>query len=250
MSPDPESISYLPRVLDKLVTAEFRQACEFLGETYGRRAKQASMRGLTILRKDFLAAIRSIPAEYVRPHLIGHFDRVGDLCRRIALEMGRGVQEADDFQAGGSLHDIGKILYMGSSDSRPDNIKTPFRVRYLTVIRLHPILGALLLESVSPLMDFAIPFVKEHHEGVSGTGYPIRLNKDRVSIQGETAFLADCYDAIMTRWQDRRPSPPSKQEMLEVFTEDYQSAGCEASAALQAYRRVVERDHEILYPDG
>ena len=236
MQPDPESISYLPALLNRVVTPEFRDSCDRLGATFGIHGPEDHRMRLKTL---FVAAIES----FYGPTLPSHFDTVGELCRSIAVELGIRGQEAEEYRIGGSLHDVGKLFAQNSG-----SLGVPFRVRYLTMIRLHPDFGALLMRAVSPLMDFAIPFALEHHERFDGTGFPRGLTKSEMTLQAEVTGLADGYDAKMMRWQEKRETQPTKREVIDEVETYYQKLGFNRSAVLKAFLRVVDRDHYDRYP--
>ena len=89
------------------------------------------------------------------------------------------------------LHDIGMLsipqeLYLSSR---------PLTRSEKKIINMHTVYGYKLLDSYG----FSKPIklaVLEHHEREDGTGYPLKLKKEKISLYGKIIGLACSYEAI------------------------------------------------------
>jgi HD-GYP domain-containing protein (c-di-GMP phosphodiesterase class II) len=133
--------------------------------------------------------------EYTR----GHSDRVSALARRLALEAGLAVREADVIAQSGLLHDLGKIGVPEGILKKPG----PLTEEEWTVMRRHPLTGAQIL---SPLEFFAngALIVRHHHERQDGSGYPDGLASEKIPIGARIVAVADVYDALTSERPYRR----------------------------------------------
>jgi HD-GYP domain-containing protein (c-di-GMP phosphodiesterase class II) len=125
--------------------------------------------------------------EYTR----GHSDRVAALARRLALEAGLTVRQADVIAQSGLLHDLGKI-------GVPEHIlrkSGPLSEEEWAVMRRHPVTGS---QIVAPLESFAegALIVRHHHEREDGSGYPDGLSGETIPLGARVVAVADVYDAL------------------------------------------------------
>jgi response regulator RpfG family c-di-GMP phosphodiesterase len=129
----------------------------------------------------------------------GHLWRVSQYCQRLAEGAGLPSQMIFLSALGGFLHDIGKI-------SIPDGIlnkRGKLTPGEYAVVKTHPGIGADLIQA-HPLGDLAHAAVHQHHEWVSGNGYPQRLQGDQISLIARIVSIADAFDALTStrsyRW--------------------------------------------------
>jgi response regulator RpfG family c-di-GMP phosphodiesterase len=68
-----------------------------------------------------------------------------------------------------------------------------------------------------PLIKLAASIAKEHHERWDGTGYPLGLVGDEISIAGRIVAIADVLDALCA---ERIYKPAwGEQQVLDYFCE-------------------------------
>ncbi|MFN2352866.1 MAG: HD-GYP domain-containing protein [Kiritimatiellia bacterium] len=124
----------------------------------------------------------------------GHAARVGELARRIAVELGLKDDEVEQVHLAGLLHDIGKIGF-------PDRLFQPHEARnppeVVARIMQHPAVGAEILKELE-FLGPAVEFVHCHHERLDGKGYPRRLPAEQVPSGARIIAVADGYDAMTT----------------------------------------------------
>ena len=92
------------------------------------------------------------------------------------------------------LHDIGMLLVPQELYLRPDTLTENEK----KTIKSHPVYGYKILDSKSfpPAVKQA---ALEHHEREDGSGYPRKLAKEDISLNGKIIALACSYEAISAK---------------------------------------------------
>ena len=92
------------------------------------------------------------------------------------------------------LHKLGMLL-LPSRLYQKKGVLTP---KELQVIRTHPVISYKTLKTAEFHASIYIA-VLEHHEHIDGTGYPRKLNGDRISLYGKILAVASAYAAATTK---------------------------------------------------
>ena len=127
--------------------------------------------------------------------------------------------EAEQIGSRSLLHDIGKSQIPVQILNKP----APLANRELSIMRQHPIKGAEVLLDSGGFATAAISTVLNHHENISGTGYPYGKKKDQIHLHAQITSVADVYDALTTTRAYRRALTPKEailvmtQRFLDVF---------------------------------
>jgi putative nucleotidyltransferase with HDIG domain len=127
------------------------------------------------------------------PYTRGHSQRVSDISVSIAQELGVKSDLINDIRIGSLLHDIGKI-------GIPDQVlgKTAqLTVEEYEQIKKHPGVGYQIMYEVDLLRN-TLPAIIEHHERLDGSGYPLGLKGEQISLTGRIVAVADVFDALST----------------------------------------------------
>jgi HD-GYP domain-containing protein (c-di-GMP phosphodiesterase class II) len=132
-----------------------------------------------------------------------HSARVTHLALRFAERVAPGLSADTRLAHGFRLHDIGMI---GVSDSilhkrgklTPDEIEE---------VREHPLLGERIVAPISYLSGIPRQVIGGHHERWDGSGYPRRLEGDRIPLPARIFALADAYDSMTSDQPHRRALP-------------------------------------------
>jgi diguanylate cyclase (GGDEF)-like protein/putative nucleotidyltransferase with HDIG domain len=132
----------------------------------------------------------------------GHLRRVQLYARELGRELGLNEDERQALDAAALLHDIGKLAVPEHIISKPGRL-TPEEFEKM---RVHPIVGAEILESVGFPYP-VVPIVRAHHEKWDGTGYPYGLSGDQIPIGARILSAVDCLDALASDRQYRRALP-------------------------------------------
>jgi HD-GYP domain-containing protein (c-di-GMP phosphodiesterase class II) len=127
------------------------------------------------------------------PYTQGHSLRVSNISVDIAQELGFDQEAINDIQIGSLLHDVGKI-------GIPDHIlmkKGRLTPKEFEEVKKHPGIGSNLIGQVRVLNN-VLPAIAEHHERLNGSGYPLGISKDQISMMGRIVAVADVFDAMST----------------------------------------------------
>ena len=165
------------------------------------------------LRKIFPGVIKTLAStvEIRDPYTAGHQVRVANLCHAIAEELNIDASIIEGLYIAGLLHDIGKISIPADILSKPGKLQA---AEY-QLIQQHVDIGYNLLKNI----EFPWPvaeYVQQHHERNDGTGYPMRLRRDEISLESKILIVADVVEAISSH----RPYRPALgiEEALNVIT--------------------------------
>ena len=158
----------------------------------------------------------------------------------IALLMGRvfGLAEDEmlDLGVGALLHDVGKL-------DLPDRVRhadLPLNPRELQAYREHVGLGVALGERMG-LRDGALAVLAQHHEMADGSGFPARLNLDRMAVGARIVSLINRYDNLCNPAQVAQALTPH-EALSQIFA---QSRTKYDATMLNAFIRMMG-----VYPPG
>jgi len=143
-----------------------------------------------------------------------HVRRVAEYSYLLAKQSGIKDEECQLLKQASPMHDIGKVAIPDSILHKTDKLnKLEFEL-----MRTHAIKGYDLLKgSDRPLLKMAAIIAKEHHEKWDGTGYPIGLKEEEISIYGRITAICDVFDALGS---DRCYKKAWKDEDIFAFLEN------------------------------
>jgi len=139
------------------------------------------------------------------PYTRGHSERVAQLARQTAFEMGFSQEELKKLETAARLHDLGKIGIPDGILLKPSAITPSERAE----IQLHPTRAVELLRFLG-FMNGVLPIIEGHHERYNGRGYPHSLKGEETPLGARVLAVADAYDA-MTSARPYRPPMTSEQ---------------------------------------
>lgn len=135
----------------------------------------------------------------------------------LALSVGRACcvseSELKALGLGGLLHDIGKLKVDVDIINKPGKLTDS----EFEKIKEHPALGAEIvaqMEGEGSEQD-VVDIVRGHHLRHDRTGYPVDIQKQKISRLAEMTAIADAYDAMTTLRSYQNPITPRKA--LEVL---------------------------------
>ncbi len=200
---------------DKLF-AEVKQRKEELETAYDQLMTTASAldRGKRELENAYLNMARTLvlTLEARDPYTRGHSERVAQISRQVAFEIGLSQEEVKNIETAARLHDLGKIGIPDSILLRPGPITPGERAE----IQRHPTRAVELLRLLG-FLDGVLPIVESHHERYNGGGYPESRRGEETPLGARILAVADAYDA-MTSARPYRP-PMSHEEAIKVLKE-------------------------------
>jgi len=93
---------------------------------------------------------------------------------------------------GGLMHDIGKMQVPNTILNKPGKLSEA----EFEIMKKHVRYGRLVLEKTPGISPIALSVAAEHHECYDGSGYPLGLKGDQISLYGQMASVVDVYDAL------------------------------------------------------
>jgi PAS domain S-box-containing protein len=134
------------------------------------------------------------------PYTAGHENRVAEIAVAIGTEMGWHEEQLHGLRVAAQVHDIGKISIPAEILTKP----TRLTAGEWAMIREHPETGYTILKDI----PFAWPvaeIVREHHERLDGSGYPLGLKGDAILPEARVLAVADMVEAMASH----RPYRPA-----------------------------------------
>ena len=125
------------------------------------------------------------------PYTSGHQHRVADLATAIAHGLGLDESRVHSIRLASVVHDIGKISIPAELLTMPRAL-TPVEA---TLLQTHVDAGYDILKGI----DFPWPiadFVRQHHERLDGSGYPLGLRSDALHLESKIIAVADTVEAM------------------------------------------------------
>jgi PAS domain S-box-containing protein len=170
--------------------------------TERKQAEEERQQSFERMRKALRATVQSISmiVEMKDPYTSGHQQRVADLARSIATEMGLSADRRDFIRTASAIHDIGKIAVPAEILSKP----TKLTDLEFNLIKTHSQSGYDILKDIEfpwPVADVVL----QHHERMNGSGYPHGLKGDDILLEARILAVADVVEAIASH----RPYRPA-----------------------------------------
>lgn len=115
---------------------------------------------------------------------------------------------------GGFLHDIGSTQLPKTTVCSPTDL-TPEQWKEM---RSHPKLGLQMLDGVASIPDEVRHIVYQHHEDVSGRGYPNGLHSAQIYYPAKVVAIADAFSALISK----RPFRPAytAEQAVKILQEE------------------------------
>ena len=145
-------------------------------------------------------------------HTYTHSVNVCCLTLAIAYASGVTEEEAAIVGVGGLLHDVGKAKIPLSVLDKPGPLTDDER----KVIMSHPLFGEEILKTMPEVPEEAFYITGQHHEKVSGKGYPRGLSGNEMHPWAKMAAVADVYDAL-TSARPYKPGLPPHVALRVIF---------------------------------
>ncbi len=159
--------------------------------------------------EDALGAIAGV-LEQRDPYTAGHQKHVADLAVAIGRELGLDAERLHALLLAATVHDLGKIEVPVEILTKPARLNAA----EFALVKRHPEVGYQLLKRV----DFPWPIadiIRQHHESIDGSGYPLGLKGDQILLEAKILTVADIVESISS---DRpyRPALGLDQAITEI----------------------------------
>jgi putative nucleotidyltransferase with HDIG domain len=130
-----------------------------------------------------------------------HSVNVSALSIGIGVNIGLDKDRVEKLGMGALLHDIGKAVINPEILNKQGKLDQ----HEFMIIKSHVREGEKLLREHKDIPEEAFDAVVQHHEKLTGKGYPAGLTGKDTRLFGRISAIADCYDALTTR----RPYKPA-----------------------------------------
>lgn len=160
-------------------------------------------------RKAIIAALKQAlePRDFITE---GHADRLCSLATALAESAGIPAAGCSDLCLLAQFHDIGKvgipdhILYKPASLSPEE----------YSAVRRHSEIGYRIAQFSPDLFPIA-DLILKHHERWDGSGYPLGLKAEEISLENRIFAIVDAYD-VMTNDRPYRKAMDSSAAIVEL----------------------------------
>jgi PAS domain S-box-containing protein len=133
------------------------------------------------------------------PYTAGHESRVADICVAIGREMGWDEGRLLGMRLGAMVHDVGKISIPAQILTKPSRLGPA----EFAIVKEHPETGHNILKGIPftwPIADM----VRQHHEKLDGSGYPLGIKGDEILLESRVLGVADMVEAMASDRPYRR----------------------------------------------
>jgi PAS domain S-box-containing protein len=165
-----------------------------------RKLAEESVKQLKQTLRGTLQAL-ALTVETREPGITGHHKRVSNLGNAIALAMGLTDDNAESIKMAGLVHDIGNMSVPSEILSKPGKLS---EMEY-NFVKLHPRSGYDILKETGLPYPVA-EIVLQHHERMSGSGYPQGLKGKEMLLEARILSVADVVEAMVSP----RPYRPAR----------------------------------------
>ena len=170
-----------------------------------------------------------------------HANRLVHLAGRIATHLGLPDDQRSAIRFGACLHDIGKVAVPEQLLHRP----APLSAEEREVMRIHPVAGAMILESIDTWQDVRL-IVRHHHERFDGNGYPDGLRGTEIPLGARIVAVVDAFDVMRSGRPYAAARPPE-----EIHTELERNRGTQFDPDMVDALLAVTTDSDFEIPlDG
>ena len=155
--------------------------------------KEELRQSLNDLQETMRGTIQAMAAtvEVRDPYTAGHQQRVANLSRAIAQEMGFPRFQIEGIYLAAIIHDIGKTAIPSEILSNPGQLTD---IEY-KMIQCHSQVGYDILKGIKFTWPIA-QIVLQHHERMDGSGYPQGISGEEILIEARILGVADAVEAM------------------------------------------------------
>ena len=142
----------------------------------------------------------SVPTSFWPPwpsamdETVGHLQRTAATVEAVARSLGWDETRVRWTTFGALLHDIGKIGVAPQVMRKPG----PLSDSEQAAMRDHVVYGTHLVSAYG-FPPLVARIVREHHERLDGSGYPMGLQSEDICEEARLVMLADIADAMLSR---------------------------------------------------
>jgi PAS domain-containing protein len=161
--------------------------------TEQRRVEEELRSSGARLEQALDATVRALSAavESRDPYTLGHQRRVSALARAIAVELGMEGETLRGLCVAAEVHDVGKIQVPIEILAKPGRLSDG----EFALVKQHAEAGYQILKGIAFPWPVA-RIVRQHHEKLDGSGYPLGLGGDDILAEARILCVADVVEAM------------------------------------------------------
>ncbi len=182
------------------------------------------------LLKDFKLQIRNLLAQTTFDNWQGRFNEIyGDrldsaythACNvalyACFLSMGANIGNPEDLALAGVLHDIG-LAHIDEEALQKDYEELNDEQKSIYRTHVQKTVNALSSRPIE-LPSVVLKAVSQHHEYISGAGFPVGLKDDKIIPEAQILMLADHFDELAS-YTDVREAMTPQQAITKIIAEE------------------------------
>ncbi len=151
--------------------------------------------------------------EYTFKHSVD----VATMAMVIGQGCGLNQDQLRELGISGLLHDLGKSRIPLEVLNKPGRLDD----KEFELMKQHSLFGFKILKEKDQLPDSIMMGVLQHHEKISGKGYPLGTAGDSIHKYAKIIAVADVYDALVTERPYKKAFPKREAvEMILAMTQD------------------------------
>lgn len=149
------------------------------------------------LKETRAEALQSLgmASEYRDDETGWHIMRMTNYALAIAKAFGLPGEQKDMLYVAAPLHDVGKIGIADNILLKPGKL-TP---EEFAIMKTHASIGVSIIVGSDAIMAAARDIAGSHHERWDGTGYPVGLAGEQISLPARICAVADVFDALTSK---------------------------------------------------
>ncbi|KGY12952.1 HD family phosphohydrolase [Vibrio tubiashii] len=125
-------------------------------------------------------------------YLLEHSINVATLMVTFGKHLNMPKEVLKQLAIGGIIHDVGKVKVDDKVLNKPARL-TPEEFEHM---KLHQVYAEAMVSNVVGISQVSLDVCLMHHEKLDGSGYPIGLKGDDISLHGRMSSIVDIYDAL------------------------------------------------------
>ena len=186
---------------------------------YFNEAAKAISRSI-MRNKDALTWLGKV--RNINSYLYEHAVNTATLMGIFAHAYGLPATEVEQCITGALLHDLGE------AEINPEFFERegPLTEEEYSQVKEHVNIGAGLYRNLPDISPIAQDIVRQHHERMDGSGYPLGLKGDEISLHGRMFAIVDTYDAVTNNrcYKEAIPSSFGMRTLLELSKTHFDEA--------------------------
>lgn len=182
---------------------------------------------------DDIAAAFGQVVDSKSPFTSGHSARVATYAEAIARALGMGPERRRWLRRAALLHDVGKLGVSNAVLDKPGKLDSD----EWAAVQEHAAHTQAILCRIQAFAELG-RLAAAHHEKLDGTGYPLGLRGDQISLETRIITTADIFDAISAERPYRGAVPIPRT--LEMMAENVGTAI--DAACFEALKLVLARE--------